>query len=117
MLFGARYCPADQEDLLTLVRAGHRAARQSIHSFAATITEEVAFPDKPKLVLSGKYWRSFDVVRLQEKVGRGWEDYLLKDSELRQVGRGTDLKTGQEQYGAARKAGKQSVKRSAALAS
>ncbi len=102
MLSGARYCLADQEDLLSVARAGHRAARQSIQSFTATITKVVT-SNGDKSVQTGKYWRSLDVVRLQEKGGSGSEDYLLKDSEIRQVGRGTDPKTGQKEYGAARR--------------
>lgn len=101
---GARQCSADQEDLLSLARAGHRAARESIHSLSATVTVENTFPKQPKLTQTGRYWRSFDVVRIQENVGGGSEDYLLKNSEIRQVGQGAGPQPGQMHYGAARKA-------------
>jgi hypothetical protein len=102
--------PADDAELLSIVRAGHRSARQSIHRLSATVTREITFAKPSRVVhLTGKYWRSFDVVRIQEKVGSGTEDTLLKDSEIRQVGRGTDPQGGQVRYAANRRAATQTL--------
>lgn len=84
---GAEARAGDQSDLLSLVRAQHRAARESIRTLSATMTDETRFP-KRELFMRGKYWRSFNMVRVQEfhsdtKVSDG----LLKDSEIRFVGR------------------------------
>lgn len=111
MCFGGRNCPAGQEELLSLVRAGHRAARQSIHSFSAKVTREATFPNGTKIVLSGKYWRSLDTVRVQVDIGSGTEDFLLKNSEIRQVGQGADGKTGEKRYGAMRRAATETLSR------
>lgn len=97
-------CSADQTDLLALVRAGHRSAREAIQSFSATVTDEITFTKDPVIVITGHYWRSLDIVRIQEKQGEGTDDYLVKDSEILQVGRGTDPQRGQVRYAAGRRA-------------
>lgn len=104
LLFLPAPCSAEQSDLLSLVRAGHRAARQSIRSFSAAVTHEVTFADKRSIVITGRYWRSLDVVRVQEKQGAGTEDYLLRDAEIRQVGQGAGSKRGGVHYSASRRA-------------
>ncbi len=74
-------------DLVGRVRDEHRAARESIRTLSATVTFERVYPTQG-VSARAKYWRSGDVVRIQEgEEGAGTEDYLLKDGEIRQVGR------------------------------
>lgn len=107
LLYGPSHCFADREDLLSLVRAGHRSARESIRSFSAAVTVEINFLNEPtpkSIVLTGHYWRSLDIVRIQQNVqGEGTEDYLVKNSEIQQVGRGIDPQRRQVHYAAARR--------------
>jgi hypothetical protein len=94
---------ADQADLLGVVRAGHRSARESIRTLSATVTIEVTFP-KPAPFATAKYWRSLDVVRIQKgDPETACNEYLLKDSEIRQVGRSREKPGGPYQYTAARR--------------
>src|SRR5260370_20246510 len=93
----------DQGDLLAMVRAGHRAARESIRSISATVSLEETFPQK-EFIRSGKYWRSLDTVRVQEgHGGRTSDEYLMKDSKIRHVGLGRDPRTLTASYKAIRK--------------
>jgi hypothetical protein len=95
-------CADEQADLLTVVRAGHRSARESIRTFSATVTDEVTQPQK-QVHTKGKYWRSLDVARAQQQhSGSSFEDYLLKGSEVRQVGRHR-RKNGGQYYAAVRR--------------
>lgn len=86
-----QFVHADQSDLVTLAREGHRAARQSIHSFSATVRKKtISFKEKFELDVTAKYRRSFDMVHIREKSGTGGGsvDVLMKDGETRVVGRG-----------------------------
>lgn len=94
---------AGQQDLLSLVREGHRAARQSIHTFSATVTHKITFSNQMVMTISAKYWRSFDTVHIQEKQGGGTDDVLLKDGEIRQVGRPVNPRGESAGYLAARR--------------
>jgi hypothetical protein len=98
---------ADDEDLLALVRSGHRSAREAIRTLSATVHVEITFPGRPAIRRTARYWRSLDLVRIQEKQIVTW-DCLLKDSEIRAVsfGRGPG---GQPQYGASRRAGNETL--------
>jgi hypothetical protein len=92
----------DRSDLLSLLRAGHRSARESIRSLAATISVTATFPEK-KLIHTGRYWRRMHVVRVHEDVSVGAaEDWLLRDFEVRGVGT-SQGKRGQLSQVAARK--------------
>jgi len=73
-----------QSELLELVRAGQRAARQSIRTFSCTVSIQAAFPDE-RIVCTGKYWRSPDSVRVEETSGNRTENYLVKNSKIFQV--------------------------------
>jgi hypothetical protein len=74
-------------DLLTLVKIGHNAARESISTFSADFQYEQTQP-KQAVIAHGKYWRSLDVVRIREgEEGVATSDYLVKGGETRQVGR------------------------------
>jgi hypothetical protein len=101
LVFLSSLSAREQTDLLSLVRAGHRAARESIHTLSATITIELTFP-KEEVFMTGKYWRSPNLVRVQE-VHSGINDYLLAGSEIRQVGRGRRPEGSGYSYNALRK--------------
>lgn len=74
------------EDLLSVVRTAQRSARESIRTFSATINVKTTFPEEAPLI-SGKYWRSLNRARVREgSPGSGTDDYLVTDSEIRQVG-------------------------------
>jgi hypothetical protein len=93
----------DQSDILSIARQGHRSAREAIQTLSATIAIERTFPEEKK-VISGKYWRSFNLIRVQENYpDSGIEEYLWKDSEIRQVGHGTQARGGQHQFAASRR--------------
>lgn len=109
LLVGTFHCHAEDTDLLSVVRAGHRAARESIRTFSATVKDEFTFFPQKTITTTGKYWRSFDVVHIQEKQRYGIEDYLLKDSEVRQVAKGNDVRSGKTQYRAGRRAGSETL--------
>lgn len=103
LLIGASYLRADgNADLLSTVRAAHRAARQAIHSLSATVTIERTYPQQAT-IRTANYWRSFDLVRIREGIDSGGEDYLLKDSEIRQVGRVFNPRDRKYYYGVARR--------------
>lgn len=73
--------------LIAEVREGNRAARQSIRTFSTSFEITSDHPTK-SLVMSGKYWREGNVARLLEgKEGLWTEDFLVKNDEIRQVGR------------------------------
>jgi hypothetical protein len=100
-------CPShlsaeEQADLLAVVRAAHRAARESIHTLSATVTIERTFP-KNEVLIAGQYWRSLGLVRVREVAPTGTNDYLLKDSEIRQVSCGVRPGGGANLYTASRK--------------
>jgi hypothetical protein len=87
LMFGSPTNAGEDSDLLSTVRAHHRAARESIRTLRADITMETTFP-KQELLRKGKIWRSFNTVRVQEfPDASGFEDFLLSESEIRQVGR------------------------------
>src|SRR5262249_19768017 len=69
----------DPADLLSLVRARHRAARESIRTFSADVIKRLTVPEE-RFITGGTYWRSFNTVRVQEyPPGTGnIEDHLLK---------------------------------------
>jgi hypothetical protein len=107
LLYWATDSTAEQPELLSIVRAGHRSARESIRTYSATVTVEVTFSKQPTMVLTGRYWRSLDLVRVLEKEGKGTDDYLVKDSEIHQVGQGADPKSGRVHYAATRRSATQ----------
>lgn len=76
------------EEALAVVRDRHRAAREGIRTLSADVTIEITFPEK-KLFMRGKYWRSLGTVRVQEfpPGTDNIEEHLLKDGEIRSVGR------------------------------
>lgn len=78
----------EEQELLTLVRAGHRSAQEAIHSLSCTVRVESGFPTVQGAE-EGKYWRSFDRARIQQEQPTGTVDYyyLIPDSELRTVTR------------------------------
>jgi hypothetical protein len=92
----------DHSEFLSIVRARHRVARESIRTFSADVTTETTFPKKEEFC-RGHYWRSFSTVRLQEFYSNSSsiQDALLKDSEIRQVGR-PRIPNDQRRYGAGR---------------
>jgi hypothetical protein len=93
----------DQRDTLSTVLLKHRAARDSIRTLSAKIAIKKAFP-KAETVMGGKYWRAFDTVRVQEGItDSAVEDYLMKDSEIHQVGRYRMPNGRPRRYAAARK--------------
>lgn len=95
---------ADKPDLVSIVREGHRAARQSIRSFSASVTDKVTFEKQGvTTIATAKYWRSFDIVRIREKHGGVTEDILLKDGEVRQVGRSAEPRSKKVHYIAIRR--------------
>jgi len=78
----------DQADLLNSARMGHRAARESIHTFSATIAIDSEIMGN-KLAVSGNYWRSGGLTRVREErqtLNPGVEDFLVKESRIYQVG-------------------------------
>lgn len=78
---------ARAEDLASQVREGHRAARESIRTLTATVTYETVHPT-PGVIGKARYWRSGDVVRVQEGLeGAASDDFLMKAGEIRQVAR------------------------------
>jgi hypothetical protein len=93
----------DRPDLLSIVRAQHRAARESIRTFSADVTSEMTFPKK-EVSRRGKYWRWFNTVRVQEYHSgtETIEDALLKNGEIRRVGRHRIAKDQYDRYGAGR---------------
>jgi hypothetical protein len=107
-LLCSQHSIADEPDLLSVVREGHRAARQSIKSFSATVTDKINISDRHTMTITAKYWRSLDTVHIREKQGGGTDDMLLKDGEIRQVGRavavGPRSQPGKVHYVASRRA-------------
>jgi len=78
---------AGEPSLLTEARLGHRALRESIRSLSAEFTYQMTEP-KPKIMASGKYWRSQQMVRIQTgQEGSLIDDHIVKGSEIRSVGR------------------------------
>lgn len=74
------------QELEGLVRGGHRAAVESIRTLSVNVTVKQLLP-KQEILAKGTYWRSLDVVRVQERAGNISDDYVVKGSEIRQVGR------------------------------
>ncbi len=92
----------DDNDLLSILRTGHGSVRESIRTFSAAISIEDGIPDR-KPSVTGKYWRTSDSIRVHEDYTDGrTEDYLARDSQVRQVGR-YPIGGSRHQYGAARK--------------
>jgi hypothetical protein len=106
-LVGPLFCCAaargdERTELLEQVRAGHRASREAIRTLSATVAIERLHPTR-SVIMEGKYWRSLDLVRVQEgKEGAACNDYLRKNDEVRQVGRSWGAGKG-VQYMATRK--------------
>jgi hypothetical protein len=97
MLAWPRHGRADQSTLLTVVREGHRAARQSILSFSATVTDKITHSKRGEFMVAAEYWRSSDTVHIRQKKDGGTSDMLLKDGEIRQVGRTVDSHSPRQQ--------------------
>lgn len=95
---------AGKPDLVSVVREGHRAARQSIRSFSASVTDKITFEKQGvTTVATAKYSRSFDIVRIREKEGGSIGDILLKDGEIRRVGRAMEPRSKKVHYTATRR--------------
>jgi hypothetical protein len=93
----------DRTDLLSIVRAQHRAARESIRTLSANVTSEVTFPKK-RGIARGNYWRFFNTVRVQEFFPNGvFQETLVKDGEIRTVGRPPVSKDRSHRSGAERR--------------
>lgn len=91
----------DEAELLALAKAGYRSAQKSIHSLSCTVAYEAGFPD-PVMRKKGKYWRSFDRVRIQEQLPEGTQDFFWgPEGEARYVYRGRNAQG--EQVGAGRR--------------
>ena len=77
------------EDLLALVKAGHRANRDSIRTFSATILVDFETPDKKRAeTMKCSYWRTTAAVRSRETYPDGRiEDSVQTRSEHKQVGK------------------------------
>ena len=76
-----------EDALVTRVREGHRAARESIRTLTATITVDQIQPNQQALN-RGRYWRSGNKARIQDgREGVHTEDLLMSNGELRHVGR------------------------------
>jgi hypothetical protein len=74
-----------EDKILEEVKAGHRAARQSIRTFSASVLGEKELPQRTTMD-TGRYWRAGDLVRIQRgKEGDWTADYLVKDGEIREV--------------------------------
>jgi hypothetical protein len=75
-------------DLLAIARARQHAACAAIRTLSTDVDINIIFPEK-KLWISGKYWRSFDTVRIEEYPPgtNNIENHLLKNGELRGVGK------------------------------
>ncbi len=98
---GLRGAASDNDALLDQVRAGHRAARQSVHTLSATYVVRETLPSN-NVMASGKYWRSGDTVRIQDgNVGTSTEDCLLQKGQCRRVGQ-VWQEDGKRQYFAVR---------------
>ena len=75
------------DNLVRLVRDGHRAARESIRTLSATVTIEEMLP-KRGVREQGRYWRSGTTAHLQQgREGGHTHDALMKGGEIRIVGR------------------------------
>lgn len=85
-LLGTQLPGQEAQDLEAVVRAGHRAARESIRTFSATVNLKQTYP-KEQTFGNARYWRSLEVVRLQERAGDSYQDFLAKDNEIRQLTR------------------------------
>ena len=80
---------AADDDLIGRVRDGHRAARDSVRTLSATVTttSEKDYPHKG-IMAQAKYWRSGNTAHIQQgREGSHTEDFLLREGEIRQVGR------------------------------
>src|SRR5438270_13659847 len=74
---------AADDDLVRRVLDGHRAARESIRTLTAVVTEEYIHP-KQGVIAQGRYWRSGNTARIQEgQEGAHADDILLKGGEIR----------------------------------
>jgi hypothetical protein len=95
---------ADKPDLVSVVREGHRAARQFIRTFSASVTDKITFEKQGITVIAtAKYWRTFDTARIREKQGSATADILLKDGEIRQVGRAMEPRSKKDYYSVKRR--------------
>jgi hypothetical protein len=92
----------ERTELENILRAGHRAARESIRTLSAVVTVKELYPLEVTRG-SGHYWRARGIVRVQENRGAGTEDYVVKNSEIRQVARGLREPGGRPEYHAARR--------------
>jgi len=89
-LFPSAIAFAD-DALISVVRDGHRANRESIRSLTAKMTCENIVPNKG-IQYQARYWRSGKVARVQEGTeGSHTEDYGIKGGEIRRVGRSWTL--------------------------
>jgi hypothetical protein len=102
LVLGREVRSEDRSDLLSIVRAQHRAARESIRTLSAEVTVEWVLPNKLTFV-RGNYWRSCNTVRVHESYSpASISDKLLKDWEIRTVGRHCPSQDQQDQYRAGR---------------
>src|SRR6266568_4484632 len=65
----------DKAELLALAKAGYQSAQKSIHSLFCTVAFESGSPD-PVMRKNGKYWRSFNRVRIQEQSAEATRDFF-----------------------------------------
>ncbi len=84
----------DTQDLLAVVKAAQQSARDSVRTLSCTVMVDERIPSFQR-TLTGKYWRSTEVARVELETPTGVSDwyYLYKLSEVRNVVRnrpGTD---------------------------
>lgn len=78
---------SDDDELLKQVRVGHRSARQAIRQLSCVYLVRETLPSE-KILASGKYLRSADVVLIKDgNEGIGTRDMLIRDGQCKRVGR------------------------------
>lgn len=87
LVISVRACPAsaaDERELLDLVRSGHQAAIQSIHTLSCRVSL-TSIPQGPSASPTGEYWRSSDSVRVRWHHGNESHDTVRDDFRIRSV--------------------------------
>ena len=78
---------SDNDELIDLVRSGHRSARQSIRTFQCEYLIKEKLPTN-NVMASGKYLRTTEASLIQDgNVGKSTEDVLVKGGYAKRVGR------------------------------
>ncbi len=73
-----------QKDLLETAATGHRAARESVHTFYCQVSV-ASDHGNSSLLPRGEYWRSLDDVRIRSQRGSISEDVLVQNARIKSV--------------------------------